>query len=59
MDIFQVLVLVLVLGGQFLVLGGLVQEVLVLGVQVLVLSWFLGVRPLLTSLKIMQLLRNI
>src|SRR6218665_1020206 len=40
-DIFQVLVLVLVLGGQ-------VQEVLVLGVRSL--SWSLGVRSLLTSL---------
>src|SRR6218665_644436 len=45
-DIFQVLVLVLVLGGQVLVLGGQVQEVLVLvlvlGGQVLVLVLVLG-----------------
>ena len=45
-DIFQVLVLVLVLGGQVLVLGGQAQEVLVLVLvlrgQVLVLVLVLG-----------------
>src|SRR6218665_3096930 len=54
-DIFQVLLLVLVLGGQVLVLvlvlgGQVLVLVLVLGGQVHVLVLVFGVRSLLTSL---------